>query len=238
MNNKSLLRKSALTVGTLALAAGAAGTIAASSASAATTAVHPVRPLPAAGSIIRYEADNGITWTLSNSPLKSKITPGTGYADAGIVVNLGEYGYQYQGVSAGNYGPQAVNLWIANGSQATRPGTHALTSPVNFAYGSVDPATGDVTMFDGAYAGQTLTPAQIQADYPANQLYAWAGIDESVTQLGSASLMGQTNNVKVYSLGVRHHRVVIVKTDILKVNAAFPETLRIRPRATVAQVQS
>ena len=235
MNTKSLLKKSALTAGTFALAAGAAGTLAASSASAAT---HPAKPLPKAGSIIRYEADNGITWTLSNSPLKSKITPGTGYADAGIVVNLGEYGYQYEGVSAGNYGPQQVNLWIANGREATRPGTHALTSPVNFAYGSVDPATGDVTMFDGLYAGQTLTPAQIQADYPADQLYAWAGIDESVTQPGSASLMGQTNNVKVYSLGVRHHKVVIVKTDILKVNAAFPETLKITPRATTAQVQS
>src|SRR5437763_11516359 len=89
----------------------AIGTPAAASASAAH---HPGRDSLRS---VRYEADNGTTWTLSNRPLTST-GKSAGYADAGVVVGLGITGKDYNGVTVHGFGPLATNLWFGDGSQA------------------------------------------------------------------------------------------------------------------------
>ena len=128
---------------------------------------------------VRAEADNGTTWTLYPGPLGA--SPGTdaGYADAGEIVWLGPAA-SFGGITATGSANLAENIWITNGSEATVPGTHQLSASVNFSYGFQQP--GDTYYMDsGPYAGQTLTLAQVQADFAGYDVLAWVGIESPGT---------------------------------------------------------
>lgn len=185
-------------------------------------------PASTKAGIVRYEVDNGYTWTLSNKPLTSKISPGSTYADAGIVVSLGQTGSQYHGVKSAGYGPLATNLWIADGSQATHPGTHPLSATANFDYGFVQ-SNGSVYMTDGAYSGQTLTEAQIRADFPKDELYAWSGIDigAPVAPATSSSMTAAVTAVYAFHYAKVGHHQRLVKVDVLKGGALYPLSAKI-----------
>jgi hypothetical protein len=190
---------------------------------------------------VRYEVDNGVTWTLSNKPLTSKISPASTYADAGIVVSLGETGSQYYGVKSAGYGPLATNLWIADGYEATHPGTHPLSAAVDFAYGAVQP-NGSVEMFSGTYAGTTLTAADIRADFPKAELWAWSGIDigAPVAPATRSSMTAATTAVYTFQYVKVHHSLRLRMVDVLKRGALYPESVKIttgKHSATTASVK-
>ena len=169
-------------IAAVALAASAA---VAASAGIASASPHPVTPsVPA----MAFEVDNGSTWTLSDHAVTSTGTE-AGYADAGVVVNLGPAS-SFNGVKVTGSKGLAVNIWIADGSQATTPGTHPLSSPANFDYGLGQPGgTWYMTGKPGAYNGQTLTDAQIRADFAGDDVLAWVGIDNAGTSATGAVLL-------------------------------------------------
>ena len=155
----------------LAVAVGITGaTISAANANANAGAVR----LP-----VRAEADNGTTWTLYPGQLGASTGASVGYADAGEVVWLGPAA-SFGGITAKGSANLAENIWITNGSEATVPGTHQLSAPVNFSYGFQQ--TGDTYYMDsGPYAGQTLTLAQVDTDFAGSDVLAWVGIQSPGT---------------------------------------------------------
>ena len=68
----------------------------------------------------------------------------------------------------------------ANGSQATVPGTHPLSSSASFDYGLGAGVGWYMTGKPDAWNGKTLTAAQIRGDFAATTV-AWVGIDDSGT---------------------------------------------------------
>ena len=185
-------------------------------------------PAPTKAGTVRYEVDNGYTWTLGNKALNSKISPASSYADAGVVVSLGQTGSQYHGVKSAGYGPLATNLWIADGSEAAHPGTHPLSTAVNFDYGFVQ-SNGSVYMTDGTYSGQTLTEAQIRADFPKAELYAWSGIDigTPVAPATRSSMTAAVTAVYTFHYAKVGHHQRLVKVDVLKGSALYPLSVKI-----------
>lgn len=164
MNLKAVIASAAVAAGTLALASTAA--------SAATTS-------NGYGPQVGYEVDNGTTWTLTDNLARAHSTgPNEGYADAGVVVGLGSV-RSFTGIRATGSRNLAENIWIADGPEAYVPGTHALSAGADFDYGYQQ--DGGYYMTDGQYAGQTLTLAQLKADFANDQAYAWVGIDDSGT---------------------------------------------------------
>src|SRR6266571_2423488 len=82
----------------------------------------------------------------------------------------------FQGIAVTGSANLADNIWISNGSdEAVTPGTYSLGSPVDFSYG-FDNHNGTFWMASGPYAGQTLTAAQIAADFPDSEAYALVGV--------------------------------------------------------------
>lgn len=142
----------------LATALGAAG-----AASASTGSTGP----------FNYETDNGVSWQLTNTPT---VMQGMdyGYADAGIVVDLGQAD-GFPGITVKGSGPLAANVWIGDGANASTPGFHSLSDPAGFSYGFQQP-DGSFWMTSGPYAGQTLTPGQIATDFAGEEVYAWVGV--------------------------------------------------------------
>lgn len=127
-----------------------------------------------------YEMDNGSVWQLSATPA-SLTGADTGYADAGVVVDVGPAS-AFSGITVKGSGPLAVNVWIGDGPNAYTPGTHSLSSPAGFSYG-FQQSNGSFWMTSGPYAGQTLTPAQIAADFAGDETYAWVGVVYSGTDV-------------------------------------------------------
>src|SRR5215469_10037677 len=128
---------------------------------------------------VRAEVDNGTTWTLFPGPLGTSSGTSAGYVDAGEVVWLGPAA-SFAGITAKGSANLSENIWITDGSEATVPGTHQLSAPVNFSYGFQQ--AGDTYYVDsGPYAGQTLTLAQIKADFAGDNVLAWVGIESSGT---------------------------------------------------------
>lgn len=125
------------------------------------------------GPQLRYEADNGQIWQLSNKPVCLP-GPDAGYADTGIVVSIGPAGH-FNGITDRGSANLSANIWIGDGPEAYTPGIHLLSNPVGFDYGFRQ-ANGSYYMTDGTYAGQDLTPAQIRSDFSGYQAYAWVGI--------------------------------------------------------------
>ena len=178
---------------------------------------------------LRYEFDNGAQWTLQrNAAALSATIPAaswTGYADAGIVVDLGPLS-RLSVPSSPPVGPPlchnlspvlfiastcmvADNLWISDGpSEANTPGTHSLSDPVDFAYGSDNYDGSYYMMADpgGSYAGLNATLAQLQAEHPGAEAYAWIGVTYTSGMIGKIGQPGGIPNpftVSVTSVGGR-----------------------------------
>jgi hypothetical protein len=147
---------------------------------------------------LSYEFDNGSAWTLQqNTAALNATIPDLGYADAGIVVDLG-LADSFTGITYGGTGTLSVNVWIGDGSQAYTPGTHLFTDgPANFSYG-FQQSNGSFWMTTGPYAGQTLTPAQIATDFPGFEVYAWVGV-----VYGGSTVSGSVTSVNGDSVGNR-----------------------------------
>jgi hypothetical protein len=145
-----------------------------SEASASPLPAHSASALP-----VRAETDNGTTWTLHPGQLGASTGTQAGYADVGEVVPLGSVA-TFGGITATGSANLSENIWITDGSEATVPGTHQLSTPVNFSYGFQQP--GDTYYMDsGSYAGQTLTLAQVKTDFAGHSVAAWVGIDSAGT---------------------------------------------------------
>lgn len=143
-------------------------------ASASQLPAHSASSLP-----VRAETDNGTTWTLYSGQLGASTGTEAGYADTGEVVSLGSVA-SFGGITVKGSANLSENIWITDGSEATVPGTHQLSSPVNFSYGFQQ--SGDTYYMDsGPYAGQTLTLAQVKTDFAGHNVLAWVGIDSSGT---------------------------------------------------------
>jgi hypothetical protein len=169
MNLKAVMVSAAITAATVALAS-----------TAASAAALPHRPAPQPRLQVGYEVDNGTTWTLTDSLAQAHSTgPQAGYADAGVVVPLGPV-LDFTGIRATGSQNLAENIWIADGPQAYLPGTHPLSTAADFDYG-FQQAGDTYYRTDGQHAGQTLTLAELKADFGGYQAYAWVGIDDSGT---------------------------------------------------------
>lgn len=131
---------------------------------------------PALGSTqgLNYEVDNGFSWTLANGPSSLAQPVQTGYADAGVVADIGPAA-GFTGITDTGSANLAANIWIADGTEATQPGTHPLSGKVDFSYGFRN-AEGEYWMASGPYVNQTLTAAQIRQDFAGDEAYAWVGI--------------------------------------------------------------
>lgn len=174
-----------LAAASLAAVSLAAAALAVTAGSAAAAVSHPAsrgyHPHPGT---VAYESDNGTTWTLADHTGHggrfSTEGPEKGYADAGVVVDLGPAA-DFTGITVTGSLNLAENVWITDGSEATVPGTHSLSTPANFDYGLGQAGGWYMTGKPDAYNGQVLTAAQIRTDFAGYQVWAWVGIDNSGT---------------------------------------------------------
>lgn len=148
----------------LALGAGLATAAAASAAG------------PAVTGPFNYEVDTGGSWWLSNTPISEPGTGG-GYADAGVVVDLGSLS-NLTGITVTGSGPLADNIWISTGhDEAAVPGgPHPLSTVVDFAYGFDNGNGTSFYMASGDLAGKTVSLAALQAHYAGDKAFAWVGV--------------------------------------------------------------
>jgi hypothetical protein len=154
---------------------------------------------------VSYEADNGSAWKLDAKPT---VMTGsyTGYADAGIVYDLGPAS-QFNGITYTGTGNLVANVWIGDDPQAYTPGEHPFaTDPVNFSYG-FQQADGTYWMTSGPEAGHTLTAADIQKDFPGAEAYAWVGISGSAPQSGHVDAIPGVHNAANLTLTVSGDQV-------------------------------
>lgn len=179
---RKIIVTAALAVVALAVTAGTA------SAASSHPASHAFGSRPGT---VAYEADNGTTWTLADHTgpggRVSDSGAEAGYADAGVVVDLGPAA-DFTGVHVTGSLNLAENIWITDGSEATVPGTHVLSAGVNFDYGLGQSGGWYMTGKADGYNGQILTAAQVRTDFAGDQIWAWAGIDDSgATSYGYAT---------------------------------------------------
>jgi hypothetical protein len=171
MAGRITTRIAAVVAAAIAIAGAGIGT---ASASASPLPAHSASDLP-----VRAETDNGTTWTLYPGQLGASTGTEAGYADAGEVLSLGSVA-SFNGIAAKGSANLAENIWITDGSEATVPGAHQLSTPVNFSYGFQQ--AGDTYYMDsGPYAGQTLTLDQVKTDFAGHNVLAWVGIDSAGT---------------------------------------------------------
>ena len=161
----------------------------------------------------RSEVDNGAEFAVSDSTTLADTSSVTAtYADAGVIVSIGQVGNLGSANTAYAYSGAKVseNIWIGNGPEASTPGIYSLSTPADFCYGlgqnytSGVPANFYMTGSNcGSYAGQSLTKAQIATDFPSTaEAYEWVGV---VTGSGGAApgtatvsaVNGQTVNATV-----------------------------------------
>ena len=109
---RKIVVTAALTAAALAVTAGAA------SAASSHPASHAFGSRPGT---VAYEADNGTTWTLSDhTGAGGRVSDSgaeAGYADAGVVVDLGPAA-DFTGVHVTGSLNLAENIWITDGSEA------------------------------------------------------------------------------------------------------------------------
>lgn len=160
---------------------------------------------------LSYEFDNGTSWTLQgNTAALDQTYALPSYSDVGLVVDLGELGnLPSTGITATGTGV-FENIWLGNSPEAYTPGTHLLSSTTTFSYGAeynsakTTPAngTGLFQMYTGKYAGQYLTVADLQKDYPVTtEVYAWVGISFGIS--GTSSVSGSVSAVNGHAVGNR-----------------------------------
>jgi hypothetical protein len=98
-----------------------------------------------------------------------------GYADAGVVVDLGPAS-SFNGIHLTGSDNLVDHIWIGDNAQTYTPGTHVFaTDPVKFSYG-FDNGNNKYWMTAGPYTGQTLGIPDIRADFAGYAVYAWVGI--------------------------------------------------------------
>jgi Ca2+-binding RTX toxin-like protein len=169
---------------TVTIAAIATAALAVTVGAASAAPAHPAEQRSAWPGTVAFEVDNGTTWTLadrtSHEGRLSSSGPEQGYADAGVVVDLGPAA-DFTGITITGSQNLAENIWITDGSQATVPGTHPLSSPANFDYGLGVTGGWYMTGKPDAWNAKTLTAAQIRSDFAGYQVWAWVGIDDSGT---------------------------------------------------------
>lgn len=118
----------------------AAITIAGAGISTASASASPLPAHSASAFPVRAETDNGTAWTLYPGRLGASTGTQAGYADAGEVMSLGSVA-SFGGITAKGSANLSENIWITDGSEATVPGTHQLSTPVDFSYGFQQPGT-------------------------------------------------------------------------------------------------
>lgn len=144
-------------------------------AAVGTTLAMSAGPASASASRLNYEVDDGVSWTLSTGPSSlSAAVQSSSYADAGVVADIG-LADSFTGITATGTGPLQINVWIGDDAQAYTSGTHLLSDGVDFSYGFTNSA-GSYWMASGPYVGQTLTSADIQANFVGDEVYAWVGV--------------------------------------------------------------
>ena len=153
------------------------------------------------------EVDNGAEWTLSPvGHLADTSASNPAYADAGVVVDAGQASglttADFGGSSYDASGTLAENLWIADGPEATAPGTHLLSTPADFFYASYN-ADGTFTVLAPGSSGLsgTVTLSQIKAVYQTvDEAYVWAGLvsgGQDVQPVTVTSVDGTTVNAEI-----------------------------------------
>ncbi len=152
---------------------------------------------------LSYEFDNGNfgganggTWyweLQKNTGALNTTFTDYGYADAGVVVDLG-LADNFTGITANTSGSMATNIWIGDGSDAYTPGQY---HGANFSYG-FQQSGGEFWMTSGPHVGETLTPAQIAADFSGHEVFAWVGLVYSGT-----SVIGSVSSVNGHAIGNR-----------------------------------
>jgi hypothetical protein len=182
--------------------------LAAAAAAAAIPLVTFAGAASATGNGLSYEVDNGASWTLSAEPSNlSAPVQGTSYADAGVVVDIGPVSKlnSSKPISWVGSGPLADNIWISNGhDEASTPGTHSLSSAVDFSYG-FDDHDGTFYMASGPDAGPNVPFTQIQKDFAGDQAYAWVGVVSS----NGSSVSGVVNSINGQNIGHRSVDVTV-----------------------------
>lgn len=142
---------------------------------------------------LSYEFDNGAQWTLQkNAAALSSTIPDKGYADAGIVVDLGPAS-TFTSLTVTGSGDLAENIWLGDGSEAYTPATHNLSDGANFSYGPYGQ-----TFWTGPQAGQPATDSYIQG-LGNTEVYAWVG----VVHTGNGAVSGSVTSVNGHSVGNR-----------------------------------
>lgn len=145
---------------------------------------------------VRYEVDDGVSWTLTATP-SNTVMPlvSDSYGDAGVVVDLGPAA-SFGGLIYDGSDDLAVNIWLGDGDEAYTPGTHLLADGVDFSYG---PYGG--VFWTGAQAGKPVT-----ADYISTlgdtEVYAWVGI-----VYGGTDVTGYVTSINGHSIGNRQFSI-------------------------------
>ncbi len=149
---------------------------------------------------LSYEFDNGnftgsTFWTLQkNAAALHASVHDYGYADAGIVVDLGPAS-SFSGITVTGSGSYQVNVWIGDGTDAYTPGSY---STANFSYGFQQP-NGTFWMTSGPDAGSYLSASDIASGFSQYEVYAWVGVvytgstvSASVTSVNGHSVGNRT----------------------------------------------
>lgn len=123
-------------------------------------------------------ADGGVWWwTLQNAGPFTGTYKNYGYADAGVLMDLGPLSsLPSSGITFTGTGDIKANIWISDGSMAYTPGYY---SSVNFSYGFESASgSGSFWMQTGPLPGQQSV-ANLQSYYAGQgsdpEVYAWVG---------------------------------------------------------------
>lgn len=146
-----------------------------------------------------FTLQNGGTWwwTLQNAGAFSDTYPNYGYADAGILMDLGPLSsLPSTGITVVGSGDIKANIWVGDGSMAYTPGYY---SSVDFSYGFESASgSGMFWMATGPQSGQTVSVADLQAYYALlgqdPEVYAWVGVQYGNTGAVNASVSSINGN--------------------------------------------
>ena len=102
-------------------------------------------------------------------------------SDVGLVIDAGP-ATQFTGITKTGSANLADSVWISDTPEAYTLGINS--GAPTFSYGT-DNGDGTFYMLTGPYANSNLSPAQIAADFPGYEVYAWVGIASSDTSTGT-----------------------------------------------------
>lgn len=152
----------------------------------------PQGPAGAPAPQFDYEVDTGGVWSLSNMPL-ALAQNGQTEADAAVVVDAGPAS-QFTGITMTGSANLTDSVWISDKPEAYTFGENS--GAPTFTYGRAN-GDGTFNMTTGSFAGSNLSPAQIAADYPGYEVYAWVGIASSDTSTPMTATVTSVNGMTV-----------------------------------------